>query len=99
MTLLHRILLCLLFVGLPTAASAQVDINHADARTLAESLNGVGLVKAEAIVAYRADHGPFERVEDLAKVRGIGARTIDANRDAIVIVDADAGHADAPRGH
>lgn len=97
MTLLHRVLLCLLFAGLPAAALAQVDINHADARTLAESLNGVGLVKAEAIVAYRTDHGPFARVEDLARVRGIGAKTIDANRDAIVIVDADPAQADPPR--
>lgn len=90
---LHRLFLCLALACLPGVAAAQVDINHADARTLAESLNGIGLVKAEAIVAYREDHGPFERVEDLAKVRGIGTRTIEANRDSIVIVE---GEADAP---
>jgi competence protein ComEA len=70
----------------PRVAHAQVDINHADAKMLAESLTGVGLVKAEAIVAYRSAHGPFLHVEELAAVNGIGMRTIEANREAIVIV-------------
>jgi competence protein ComEA len=81
------ILISLLALALPTLAAAQVDINSADAKTLAETLNGVGLVKAEAIVAYRTKNGPFKRIDDLAKVKGIGAKTIDANRDEIVIVD------------
>jgi competence protein ComEA len=70
----------------PLAAHAQVDINHADAKMLAESLTGVGLVKAEAIVAYRDSHGPFLDIEELAAVDGIGERTIEANREAIIIV-------------
>lgn len=82
---IRRILLILL-LALPSLAFAQVDINSADAKTLAEALNGVGLVKAEAIVAYRTAHGPFKSAEDLVRVRGIGAKTLDANRDAIVIV-------------
>ncbi|MEO5626855.1 MAG: helix-hairpin-helix domain-containing protein [Dokdonella sp.] len=77
----------LLALALPTLAAAQVDINSADAKTLAETLNGVGLVKAEAIVAYRSTNGPFKTVDELAKVKGIGAKTIAANRDAIVIVE------------
>jgi competence protein ComEA len=89
----HRIVLTvLLALLLPSLASAQVDINSADAKTLAETLSGVGLVKAEAIVAYRATNGPFRNIEDLGKVKGIGAKTIAANRDAIVIVDAPAQH-------
>lgn len=90
-------LIFLLALALPTLAAAQVDINSADAKTLAETLNGVGLVKAEAIVAYRATNGPFRTVEELAKVKGIGAKTIAANRNAIVIVDAKA-DAGAPAG-
>jgi competence protein ComEA len=90
-SLLRIALCCLLAFAWPAHASAQVDINHADAKTLAESLQGVGLVKAEAIVAYREANGPFERIEDLARVNGIGARTIAANRDAIVIVEAHVG--------
>lgn len=81
---LRRILLALLLP--PLAAQAQVDINHADAKMLAESLTGIGLVKAEAIVAYRNSHGPFLHIEDLAAVEGIGERTIEANREAIIIV-------------
>jgi competence protein ComEA len=87
----HRIILAvLLALVLPSLAAAQVDINSADAKTLAEALSGVGLVKAEAIVAYRTSNGPFRRIEDLGKVKGIGAKTIEANREAIVIVDSPA---------
>lgn len=84
---IRSILLLLLAFALPSLASAQVDINSADAKALAEAMSGIGLVKAEAIVAYREANGPFKRVEDLAKVKGIGAKTIEANRAAIVIVN------------
>lgn len=83
--MLPRLLLVLLALVLPLAAQAQVDLNRADARTLAEAMNGVGLIKAEAIVAYRAAHGPFRRIEDLARVKGIGAKTIASNRDVLVV--------------
>jgi len=86
MRLLHALLLAFAFAfALPAAAHAQVDINHADAKTLASALVGVGLVKAEAIVAWRESNGPFRRVEDLAKVHGIGPKTIEANRAVIVV--------------
>lgn len=68
----------------PVFAATQVDINSADAKTLAQSLQGVGLVKAEAIVAYRTAHGPFASLDDLSKVEGIGPRIIEENRGAIV---------------
>lgn len=64
--------------------AVQVDINTADAVTLARELSDVGLVKAEAIVAYRVAHGPFTSFEDLAKVKGIGPRVIEENRERIV---------------
>ncbi|HEV7491331.1 MAG TPA: ComEA family DNA-binding protein [Rhodanobacteraceae bacterium] len=78
--------LFLLAIFLETSAFAatQVDINSADARTLAQSLSGVGLVKAEAIVAYRTQHGPFKNLDDLAKVKGIGPRILEENREVIV---------------
>ncbi len=82
----HLFLAFLLAFALPTLATAQVDINSADAKTLAESLSGVGLVRAEAIVAYRNANGPFRNIEDLASVKGIGKKTLEANRGAIVIV-------------
>lgn len=91
MRLLQALLLTLVFAfALPAAANAQVDINQADAKTLANALVGVGLVKAEAIVAWRERNGPFHSVEDLSKVRGIGPKTIEANRAVIVVHPASA---------
>jgi competence protein ComEA len=70
------------------AEQAQVDINTASAEQIAEALNGVGPSKSEAIVAYRKEHGAFEHIDELVNVRGIGLRTVDQNRDLIVIEDA-----------
>ncbi|RNF86077.1 ComEA family DNA-binding protein [Montanilutibacter psychrotolerans] len=70
---------------LPGGASAadRVNINTADAATLDEVLINVGPSKAEAIVAYRKEHGAFRSVEELALVTGIGLRTVEKNRDRI----------------
>lgn len=71
--------------GKEPAIQAQpvVNINTASAEELSETLQGVGLKKAEAIVAWREKNGPFKRVEDLANVKGIGASTLDKNRPRI----------------
>jgi len=67
--------------GLPIAAwSGPVDINTADAKTLAAELRGVGETTAEAIIAYRTANGPFKSVDDLVKVRGIGSKLLEQNR-------------------
>ena len=52
-----------------------IDINQADATTL-EELHGLAEVKAKAIVDYRSDHGPFQSVDELDHVRGIGPQLI-----------------------
>ncbi|HVT31561.1 MAG TPA: helix-hairpin-helix domain-containing protein [Rhodanobacteraceae bacterium] len=78
------IALIALALAAPAFAATQVDINSADARTIAQSLDGVGLTRAEAIVAYRKYHGPFRTLEDLARVDGIGPRIIEENRSSIV---------------
>lgn len=64
-------------------ASTPVNINTADAATLAQSLDGVGMAKAQAIVAWRDANGAFESADQLAQVKGIGASLVDRNRDAI----------------
>ena len=71
--------------GKEPAIQAQpvVNINTASAEELSETLQGVGLKKAEAIVSWREKNGPFKRVEDLANVKGIGASTLDKNRSRI----------------
>lgn len=67
------------------AFAGQVNINTADAETIAAELNGVGLSKAKAIVEYRSKHGPFRSVDDLSLVKGIGERTVDKNRSDIQV--------------
>ena len=54
-----------------------IDINHASAQELT-ALPGVGTVTAEAIVAYRTEHGPFSAPEDLLLVPGVGEATMKA---------------------
>jgi len=74
---------CLL--TLSAAVWAGVDINKADAETLAVELKGVGIKKAQAIVAYRNENGVFKTVEDLARVKGISDKTIEKNREKILL--------------
>ena len=68
-------------------AATPVNINQADAATIAKSLDGIGQSKAEAIVAWREAHGPFKKADDLNHVKGIGKATIERNRSAIQLGD------------
>ena len=63
--------------------AGEVNINKADAVTLANELTGIGNIKAQAIVEYRKQNGPFTNVDDLQKVKGISGKTIDKNRQDI----------------
>ena len=60
-----------------------VNINSASAEELAEALSGVGLSRAQAIVESRNQQGAFKSAEDLARVKGVGAATVEKNRDRI----------------
>jgi competence protein ComEA len=64
-----------------------VNINTADASALSKNLSGVGPARAAAIVEYRESHGAFRSVEELEKVKGIGARVVAANKEHIVVGD------------
>ncbi len=64
---------------------AQVNINKASAKEISQVLKGVGLKKAEAIVAYRKANGKFRKIEDLAQVKGIGKATVNKNRSKLVL--------------
>ncbi|MGO2464784.1 MAG: ComEA family DNA-binding protein [Serratia proteamaculans] len=59
---------------------ASVSINQADAEQLASMLKGVGLKKAESIVRYREQNGPFTQIEQLQEVPGIGPALFERNR-------------------
>ncbi len=65
----------------------QLDINVADAVTIAATMDGVGLVKAREIVAYREMFGKFRSIDELIDVQGIGPATIEKNRHIILIVN------------
>ena len=85
----------LLLSFLATAAAGAwctpVNINTADAATIAASLNGIGTVKAQAIVDYRQKHGAFRSVDELAQVKGISQKLINRNRADLRIERATAG--------
>jgi competence protein ComEA len=65
-------------------APEKVNINTASVKDL-QKLEGVGRGVAHRIVEYREANGPFKRTEDLKKVDGVGAATVDRNRDRIVV--------------
>jgi len=77
------ICLCLLDL-LPALVNAgPVDINTADAATIARELNGVGESRARAIVEYREKNGRFASPDDVMKVSGIGPQVLKLNRENI----------------
>lgn len=57
----------------------QVSINTGSAEELARVMNGVGMKKAQAIVSYREEYGPFKTLEDLKQVPGMGHSLVERN--------------------
>ena len=72
-----------------TSASVQqmttVNINTASAEDISNALNGVGATRAGAVVAYREANGVFTSIDQLLNVKGIGEKTLEKNRDRIVL--------------
>lgn len=62
-----------------------INLNQADAATLQRELGGIGKAKAEAIVAYREANGPFQSIDELLEVKGIGNALLDRNRDKLTV--------------
>ena len=89
------LLLSLAFAGSAFAAE-KVNLNTADAATIDRVLLNVGPAKAQAIVDYRKKNGAFRTPEDLARVKGSGLKTVEKNRDRIVVGPARAA-APAPK--
>lgn len=67
-----------------------VNINTADAETLAKELDGIGAARAQAIVEFREKHGPFNSAEELMLVSGVGEKVFEANRGNILVKSKDA---------
>ncbi|HRO63710.1 ComEA family DNA-binding protein [Thermomonas sp.] len=83
-TLLSSIVLLFALFG-SAIAGETVNINTADAATLDRVLVNIGPAKAQAIVDYRRANGAFRSPEQLAMVKGVGLKTVERNRDRIVI--------------
>lgn len=88
-TKLLRIATCIMVISIlmmPVYVIAQEKINL-NAATLEEltKLERIGPVYAQRIIDYREKYGPFEKIEDLIKVKGIGQKTFDANKDIITV--------------
>ncbi len=64
---------------------SRVNVNNADAQMLSDSLKGVGLKKAQAIVEWRVQNGDFVALEQLLEVKGIGEKTLQANRPLMTL--------------
>lgn len=95
-SLLVLMLTSLMFSATAWSQSASMDndaepinINTANEEELAAMLKNIGMHKAAAIVKYRNTHGPFESVEDLSKVSGVGPITIEMNRTRMTVYDAE----------
>ena len=80
--LVVAVMMALISVSLAQEAE-KININKASAVTLTQ-LKRIGPKLSERIVEYREKHGPFERPEDIVKVRGIGPKTFELNKDRII---------------
>lgn len=84
MYMLARLWVVLGLVCASTLVMAEsIDINTATVDQFDQVMVGVGKSKAEAIVKDRETNGPFKTVDDLTRVKGIGAATIQQNRDKL----------------
>ncbi len=94
--LMGIVLLVLMFLTGTSWGAVQVNINTADAASLASAIKGVGEKKAQAIVQYRKEHGPFKSVDELANVPGIGEKTVAKNRNNLTVGKSSAAASDKP---
>lgn len=62
----------------------KVNLNKADANEL-QTLPGIGPAKAETIIEYRDQHGPFQKIEDLMNVSGFGSKTFEKLKEHISV--------------
>jgi competence protein ComEA len=70
---------------LTPASISKININTASAVMLDKSLKGIGAAKAKAIVDYRSEHGPFQTIDELIEVKGIGPAILEKNAGLLTI--------------
>lgn len=65
-------------------SEGKIQINIATKEQL-EKISGIGPRKAENIIKYREQHGPFQKIEDLLEVDGIGEKSLEKMKDEIIV--------------
>jgi competence protein ComEA len=85
-----KTLIALAFAALASSAFAAVNVNTADVEEL-QKLRTIDAMRAQAIVDYRAKHGPFHSLKDLDRVPGIGKSTLLAIRKEVTFAGPDTG--------
>jgi|GEM_PF-1651912 len=66
-----------------SSVAARININTAEADAIAGKVKGIGKGRAEAIVSYRKEHGPYQSFDDLTKIKGISESFIKAHWDEL----------------
>jgi competence protein ComEA len=74
----------ILAVPICIMAGEKINLNTATLEELTK-LKRIGPTYAQRIIDYREKYGPFEKIEDLMKVKGIGPKTFNANKDIITV--------------
>lgn len=87
---MKRFMLVAAMLGSLGTAVAAVNVNTAD-RTELQTLKDIDATRAQAIIDYRTQHGPFRSLEDLDRVKGLGKPTIAAIKRDIVFSGPDTG--------
>ncbi|MEA0555009.1 helix-hairpin-helix domain-containing protein [Lysinibacillus irui] len=75
------------FISLPAENNSneqKININKADVSALS-TLPGIGPSKAQSILSYREENGPFQTIDDLKNVSGIGDKTFEKLQDSITV--------------
>ena len=80
------VIIMAMVLALPLLAQEieKININKASAVELTQ-LKRIGPKISQRIVEYREKHGPFEMPEDIIKVKGIGPKTFELNKDRITV--------------
>jgi len=81
---MKKLLLCLSILMFSGSVYSVVDLNTATKEEL-EAVKGLGPAKAEAIIAYRKQHGGFKKVDELGKVKGFGEKTVKKLRNEFTV--------------
>ena len=78
------LLVSMLVVPVFLMGAEKVNLNTATLEELM-TLDRIGPKYAQRIIDYRETYGPFEKIEDIMKVKGIGPKTFEANKDKITV--------------